>query len=96
MPPAKAQASNPDIVVVRVCEFVGTVELAITRAPNKTEYQEFKTGTNQKSLTASAEGYYNALLKLYQEGYSLQSTFTSAASPSVSNTTLLFVKPPKP
>ena len=92
----RAQAAEPDIVVVRVCEYVGTVELAITRAPGKTEYQEFKNGTNQKSLVASSEGYYKALFKLYQEGYILQSTFTSAASASISNTTLLFVKAPKP
>ena len=94
--PVLAQATAPDIVVVRVCEYLNTVELALTRGDGKTEYVEFKNGTSQKGLVASAEGYYAALFKLYQQGYFLQSTFTSAASPSVSNTTLLFVKAPKP
>jgi hypothetical protein len=94
--PAMAQVADPDIVVVRVSEYINTVELAISRGTGKTEYVQFKNGMNQKALMASSEGYYNALLKLYQQGYLLQGTFTSAASPNVSNTTLLFVKAPKP
>jgi len=70
--------------------------MSITRGPGKSEYLEFINGTTEKRLSASGEGYYKALFKLYQEGYSLQSTFTAQISESSSLTTLVLAKPAKP
>lgn len=95
--PVLAQAADPDIVVVRVNEYIGSVDMVISHGPGKSEFLKFENGTNQKRLTSSAEEYYKVFSKLYQQGYTLQSTFTAAlASANSSNTTLLFVKAPKP
>ncbi|MBO2010886.1 hypothetical protein [Hymenobacter negativus] len=94
--PVKAQATNPEIAVVRVYEYETWVELVIVRGPDQSEILKFDSGTTEKSLTKSGKGYYNALFKLYQEGYSLQSTFTATPTAAGSFTTLLFVKAPKP
>lgn len=91
-----AQAAGSDIVVARICEFYGSVEMVISHGEGKSEYLEFDTGFNKKRLTAAAEGYHKELAKLYQQGYTLQSTFTSSVNAGVDITTLFFVKVPKP
>lgn len=92
-----AQAAEPDMVVVRICEFYSSVEMAISHGAGKSEYLKFANGSSKKDLIASAEGYHKELLKLYQQGYTLQSTFTTTLGPgTVNNTTLVFVKAPKP
>jgi hypothetical protein len=94
--PAMAQMTNPEMVVVRLHEYDTSVHLAITHGEGKTEFLKFDSGVTEKRLTASAEGYHRVLLKLYQEGYVLQSTFSAAPTASGTFTTLLFVKAPKP
>ncbi|MET4073429.1 hypothetical protein [Hymenobacter sp. UYCo722] len=93
--PVKASAGDPDIVLVRVYENYTSVSMSITRGPGKSEYLEFINGISEKRLPASGEGYYKALFKLYQEGYSLQSTFTTQISTGSSLTTLVLVKSAK-
>lgn len=94
--PAKAAAGDPEMVIVRVYENFSTVSLSVSRGPGKTEYLKFANGGSEKKLVASGESYYKVLLKLYQEGYVLQSTFTAQASAGSSFTTLVLVKPTKP
>jgi glutathionyl-hydroquinone reductase len=94
--PVLAQATNPEIVVVRVNEYRGKIKMTIVRGPGKTQYVELENGVTEKGLAASGEAYYTQFAKLYQEGYSLQSTFTATIDATTTNTTLLFVKAPKP
>ncbi|OGX83492.1 hypothetical protein [Hymenobacter coccineus] len=88
--PAAAQTPSPEIVVVRIYEFPTKVHLVITRGEGKSEVMEFDSGASDKRLTASGEGYYKFINKLYQEGYALQSTFPG----NQGFTTLLLVKRP--
>jgi hypothetical protein len=90
--PLRATAGPPTIVVVRIYESVIKVTAIITRAEGKSEQVEFDKGPYNKRLVQSSEGYYQLFQKLYQEGYSLQSTFTAPNGENNSYTTLLFVK----
>lgn len=94
--PVKVSAGDPDIVVVRIYENYNNVSLSITRGPGKSEYLEFANGSSEKRLAASGEGYFKALYKFYQEGYTLQSSFSNQISSGSSITTLVLVKPAKP
>jgi hypothetical protein len=94
--PVKAQTTTPDIVVVRLHEYDTSVHLAVTHGDGKTEHLKFDSGVTEKRLMASAEGYHRVLLKLYQDGYALQSTFSAAPTSAGTFTTLVFVKTPKP
>lgn len=86
--PVVAQTSGPEVVVVRVFDAGINVHLAINRGKGKTELVTFSSGANDKHLAEAAEGYQQALFKLYQEGYTLKSTFTTSDRLS----TLVFVK----
>ena len=94
--PVLSHAGDPQMVVVRLHEYDTSVHLAITHGDGQTEFLKFDSGITEKRLMASAEGYHRVLLKLYQEGYVLQSTFSAAPTASGTFTTLLFVKAPKP
>jgi hypothetical protein len=86
--PVMAQTGGPDVVVVRVYDAGANVELAISRGNGQVEMIKFNSGVSDKHLKEAAEGYQQALAKLYQEGYSLKSTFTTSENLS----TLVFVK----
>ncbi|RZK26773.1 MAG: hypothetical protein EOO63_14280 [Hymenobacter sp.] len=88
--PVKAQTGGPDIVIVRLAEGAGTIHAVITRGEGKSEEVEFQNGGG-KRLVASSEGYYKLINKLYQEGYTLKNSFSSA-SMNAEQMTLLFVK----
>ena len=75
--PAAAQTQTPDLVLVQMFDVGASVQLMITRGEGKSEKVEFRSGGSDKGLTASGEGYYKVFSKLYQEGYALQSTFTT-------------------
>jgi hypothetical protein len=90
--PLRAAAGPPAVAVVRIYESVIKVTAIITRAEGKSEQVEFAKGPFDKRLIESSEGYYKLFQSLYQEGYSLQSTFTTPRSEDNSYTTLLFVK----
>ncbi|MGI4875678.1 MAG: hypothetical protein ACRYFX_31360 [Janthinobacterium lividum] len=84
-------AGPPDIVVVRISDGIGgTITAIITRGEGKSERVTFDSSRGDKGLIAASEGYYKLVHQLYQEGYTLQSTFSSSGAFVV---TLLFVKP---
>lgn len=89
--PARAQAvgSAPELAVVRIFDNGLAVNAMITRGEGQNEKVEFASGGFDKRLQASGEGYYKLFQKLYQEGYTLQSTFATGHN---SLTTLLFIK----
>lgn len=89
--PLTSYATNPDIVVVRIHEGETNVRAVISHGEGKDEVIEFPTGGLEKRLIASADGYHKLLFKLYQDGYTLKSTF-SASGVNVTSTTLIFIK----
>ncbi len=92
--PLRAAVAPPaDIVVVRILEG-RSITAIITRGDGKSEKIEFDRGASDKNLTQSSEGYYKLFHQLYQEGYSLQSTFSTSLSNGTGFITLLFVKAP--
>ena len=92
----RAQAAPPEIVIVRIIEYTGTVDVVITRGPGKSEYLEFSSGPFKKQMITASEKYYDFLHKLYQEGFVLQSTFTPNTDSNSSTTTLVLSKTPRP
>ena len=92
----RAQAAPPEIVIVRIIEYSGTVDVVITRGPGKSEYLEFNSGPFKKQMITASEKYFDFLSKLYQEGYVLQSTFTSTSGSNSSTTTLVLAKTLRP
>lgn len=91
--PLRAAVAPPEIVVVRVYEATDKVMLIITRGEGKSEKVEFDRGNSDKNLVQSSEGYYRVFQQLYQQGYTLQSTFSTPRDPYSGYTTLLFAKP---
>jgi hypothetical protein len=91
--PLQAAVAPPEIVVVRVYEGIGKVTIIITRGEGKSEKVEFDRGTSDKNLIQSSEGYYRVFQQLYQQGYTLQSTFSAPRDPDDGFITLLFTKP---
>lgn len=89
--PLRAVAGPPDIVVVRILESGTLASAIITREEGKSEKVEFNRGASDKRLTQSSEGYFLLFQRLYQEGYALQSTF-STSEVNERYITLLFVK----
>ena len=94
--PLRAAVVPPaDIVVVRILENAGAVVATIVRE-GKTEQVILSRDNNpDKKPIQSGEGYYKLYHQLYQEGYTLQNSFTTGG-PTVGGyyVTLLFVKAP--
>lgn len=89
--PLRAVAGPPDIIVVRIYEG-NNITAFITRGAGKTEKVSFGNGTTDENMTLASEGYYQLFQRLYQEGYTLQSTITAPRSAYNAYHTLLFVK----
>lgn len=91
--PSVALAADPEVVVVRVYEQLGSPSrLVISRGAGKTEVLDFPNGYSEKNVVAAAELYHRIVTQLYQEGYVLQGTLKSG---DISGT-MLFVKAAKP
>jgi hypothetical protein len=86
---AQAAEAEPQVVVVRVADGTNGSQVIIVRGPGRSEQLDMITSTNTKGLISSGLTIQQAIAKLYQEGYSLKSTF-SGYQGSVS--TLVFVK----
>ncbi len=86
-------AAPPEIIVVRIYEGSHTT-IIITRGEGKSEKIEIENGIADKRLTQASEGYYKVFERLYQEGFTVQSTFTTVYDANRGFTTLLFVKAP--
>ncbi|MBO3273211.1 hypothetical protein [Hymenobacter defluvii] len=93
-------AEDPALVVVRIVESRGSVNLYIARGAAEAEHIEFDTGFRDKAAGQTAVSYQRELAKLYAQGYVLQSTLSNhgRTDPEFSQTvsTLIFVKAPKP
>lgn len=85
--PVLAQTGGTEVVVVRVVDTGG--RFVIGRPGGKTEEVSFNSSYSSKGLAESAVQLQQAVASLYQQGYTLKSTFTGASG-SVS--TLIFVK----
>ncbi len=85
-------ATPPDIVVVRIYEGTHTT-IVITRGEGKSEKIEVDNGITDKRLIQANEGYYKVFERLYQEGFTVQSTFTTVYDANRGFTTILFTKP---
>jgi hypothetical protein len=88
--PVMAQTGQPPVIVVQLY-YTGlfTAHITITRGDNKTEDIEFKE-TNTRDHT-TAQAYQRVLVRLYQEGYALKSSFRVGDNQPV---TLIFDKRP--
>lgn len=89
--PLRAAVSPPDIIIVRIYEGRKTT-IIITRGEGKSEKVEVENGFTDKKLTQASEGYYKVFERLYQEGYTVQSTFSTVYDATSGFTTVLFVK----
>ncbi len=90
--PVMAQAGGSEVAVVRITEYVTTIHVSVTRAEGKSEQWKFDSGDRGKRLDASGQGYQKLLADLYQQGFHLQSTFSSETSPGVNRVTMVLVK----
>jgi hypothetical protein len=90
--PVMAQASGAEVIIVQtniVSSSGGYI--TITRGTEKTERVNFAYYNKRDPTEAVA--YQQVMTKLYQEGYSIKSTFTSSASRAETViVTMVFVK----
>lgn len=89
--PARAAVAPPEIIVVRIYEGSHTT-IIITRGEGKSEKIEIENGISDKRLIQANEGYYKVLERLYEEGYTVQSTFSTVYDTNRTFTTLLLAK----
>lgn len=89
--PVLAQTGGADVVVVKVFEDSGNamLRIAISRGEGKTEVTELKGGGFGKHIGPSAEACQRIVRQLYQEGYTLKSTFGGDKGDM---STLIFIK----
>lgn len=95
--PVMAQTSGTDIIVVKVYESNGLLELDIARPSSKPEHREFSL----KQLKEKGEGNYmsgqaeytrSLLVELAQQGYTLTTTYIANGRAGTGPTTLVFTK----
>jgi hypothetical protein len=88
--PVMAQTGTPDIVVMQVRETpTGSARIVLAYPGGKMEELDFKAGYTEKAQNEAASEYQKLFTKLYQQGYSLKSTFGPGSN---SIYTLVFVK----
>jgi basic membrane lipoprotein Med (substrate-binding protein (PBP1-ABC) superfamily) len=86
--PAIAQTGGADVVVVvQTYPIAGGTRVLVSRSAGNTEQIDFKSGG--KNQAQESEGYQQVFTKLYQEGYTLTSTFSPG---SMMASTLVFTK----
>ena len=84
--PVLAQTGGAQVVVVQVSFYPSGGQMTISRGEGKTEVIDFKRSRGQ---AAEVEAYQQTISKLYQEGYTLKSTFSDGVR-NLSN--LVFIK----
>lgn len=89
--PVMAQTGGADVVVMSVRTVgAGRVRVVIAYADGKTQEQFIETmGESDKQQDRGTSDYQRVLTTLYQQGYSLKSTFSQDAGRF---TTLIFLK----
>jgi hypothetical protein len=90
--PVMAQTGGAQVAVVRITEFPATVYVSLTKTEGKSEQWKFDSGRMGKRLDDSGQGYHKLLTDLYQQGYHLQSTFSTEIESDISRTTMVLVK----
>jgi hypothetical protein len=90
--PMKAQVSDAEIIIVQTTLISrGEGYITITRGTEKAEQVGFTT--NSKKDPEEAVAYQQVMTKLYQEGYTLKSTFTtSSGKEEIVRVNMVFVK----
>ena len=90
--PVMAQASGTEVIIVQAnVQSPGGGYITITRGTEKAERVNFAY-FNKRDPTEEV-AYQQVIAKLYQEGYSIKSTFTSSPSRAETVTvTIVFVK----
>jgi len=89
--PLRAAVAPPEIIIVRIYESAKTT-IIITRGEGKSKKIELENGRTDKKLMQASEGYYKVFERLYQEGYTVQSTFSTVYDANSGFTTVLFAK----
>jgi hypothetical protein len=79
-----AQTGGADVVLVHFSNDTGKARAIISRAASTTEERQVKAGITEQTAFCQ-----QAIAKLYQEGYTLKSTFSVGTS---STNTLVFTK----
>jgi hypothetical protein len=95
--PVKAQTGATDFVVVKLIEYTASVDAFIARPGSKPERREYKPKDLRElgdglETSGAAEVTRRLLVELAQQGYSLTTTYSSAAQ--TGPTTLIFTKKP--
>ena len=85
--PVTAQTGGPSVAVVFITSTPISHKAVITREDGKSEVLEIPSGKSEKNLTITSQTYQKLIAKLYQEGYTIKSTFGGELG-----TTLIFVK----
>jgi hypothetical protein len=92
--------ADDSVVVVRIVESRGAVDLYIARGAAEAEHVEFAAGFGERAVAQTAIRYQRELAKLYAQGYVLQSTLSDHgrkdADFTQSVSTLIFVKALRP
>jgi hypothetical protein len=86
--PAAAQTGGADVIVVRVYDNISG-KFVIAHAGGKTEELSFNPSYSSKGLAESGSQLQQAIASLYQQGYTLKSTFSGNSGVVA---TLIFVK----
>jgi hypothetical protein len=85
--PATSQVTEKEVIIVQATATGGGDGfIAITRGAGKVENVSFKTFN--KKFPEESVAYQQVITKLYQEGYSLKSTFSTSSN----SVTMVFVK----
>jgi hypothetical protein len=89
--PALARASEPEVVIVKVLESRLATRIVIARSwgfPEEVEITSGLTGNEATVEVEAAKKMQQVLAKLYEQGYSIKSTFSGARGAS----TLVLIK----
>lgn len=88
LPLRSVAAGPPEVVVVRIYDGGNNkITAVISRGAGQSEKVEFGNGISEKGLMQAGEGYQGLVQRLYQEGFTLKSTFGGEY-----RTTLIFTK----
>ena len=89
--PAMAQASAPDVVVVRTTDSFDNLRIVVTHGEGKTQVLEFARKDLKQSPTGPEEALQKVFAQVYQEGYHLSGTGGGGYNYLIRNT-FLFTK----
>ena len=89
--PAMAQASAPEVVVVRTTDSLDNLRIVVTHGEGKTQVLEFTRKDLKQAPNGQEEALQKVFAKLYQEGYHLSGTGGGGGNGVIRNT-FIFTK----